>query len=121
MKINSIELENGHIMLVEVLDIELPSEIVDKTNLEQSKSNFPKDATEISMPNIKLSMQLFQEDLKSIVSTIEKSFQENKPDEFSVEMNFGFSAKGGVPLLVSAKSNATIKIKATWKKDKSNG
>jgi len=118
MKIDVIKLDNGQNILVEVLDIELPNDIKNKINLESSFSDLPEGAELIGvMDDMKMGMELLKHDLKNIVTTVKDAFVENQPDEFSVELNFGFIGKGSViPLLVSTEAKGGIKIKATWKK-----
>jgi len=119
MKIDVIELENGQKMLVEVLDIELSDNAknIINSNKKSIVSDLPEGAEPIGViDDIKMSMELLKDDLKTIASTVKDSFKENQPDEFSVEVNFGFAGKGAIPFIVSAKSNASIKVKATWKK-----
>jgi hypothetical protein len=78
-------------------------------------SDLPEGAEPIGVvDDIKMSMELLKDDLKTIAATVKDSFKENQPDEFSVEVNFGFAGKGAIPFIVSAKSNASIKVKATW-------
>jgi hypothetical protein len=118
MKIDIIELDNGDDILVEVLDIELPDNIKDKLNKKPIISDLPEDAEAISIvDDIQMSMELLKDDLKSIADSIQDAFKESRPNEFSVEVNFGFVGKGAIPLIVSAKTNASIKVKATWKKE----
>jgi len=120
MKIDVIELENGQKMFVEVLDIELSDDAKNIINTHNNSlvSDLPEGAEPIGiMDDIKISMELLQDDLKSITATVKDSFKENQPDEFSMEVNFGFAGKGAIPFIASAESNASIKIKATWKKD----
>jgi hypothetical protein len=119
MKIDVIELDNGHKMLVEVLDIEFSNEAKNIINHSSKSivSDLPEGAEPIGViDDIKMSMELLKDDLKTIASTVKDSFNENQPDEFSVEVNFGFAGKGAIPFIVSAKSNASIKVKATWKR-----
>ena len=123
MKIDVIKLDNGQSVLVEVLDMELPSDIKNKMNLESNFSDLPEGAEPIGiMDDMKMGMELLKNDLKNIATTVKDAFAENQPDEFSVEMNFGFVGKGSViPLLVSTEAKGGIKIKATWKKGSTNG
>ena len=119
MKIDVIELENGKKMLVEVLDIELSADAKNIINNNQNSivSDMPEGAEPIGIiDNVKVSMEFLKDDLKSITTIVKDSFKESQPDEFSVEVNFGFVGKGAIPFIVSAQSNASIKVKATWKK-----
>ena len=123
MLIDVIKLDNGQSMLVEVLDVELPKEIKNKMSFESTFSDLPEGAEPIGvMDDMKIGMELLKDDLKNIVATVKDAFIENQPNEFSVEMNFGFVGKGSViPLLVSTEAKGGIKIKATWKKGTDNG
>ena len=116
MKIDAIKLENGQNMLVEVLDIELPNDI--KNQLKKSTmSDLPEGAEPIGViDDVKMSMELLKDDLKSIASSVKEAFKENQPDEFSIEVNFGFAGKGAIPFIVSGETKGSIKVKATWKK-----
>ena len=114
MQVNTIKLENGQSMLVEVVDVVVPKGMEVK---KKSKIPSPTGANHIGMgEEVKASISLLKDSLKSISNTVEEAFEENKPDEFSLEMNFGFAGKGAVPFIASAEANAGIKVKATWKK-----
>jgi len=117
MKTNVIKLENGQDILVEVVDIELPNNIKNKFSKKSTLSDLADDIEEIGFADdIKVSMELLKDDLKNIANTVKDSFKENQPDEFSVEVNFGFAGEFAIPYITSAKSNGGIKVKATWKK-----
>jgi len=113
MQVNTIKLENGQNMLVEVVDVTLP------TNMQQENNDtqMPVGAHPVGVgKELKASISLLKENLKSIANTVYDSFEENQPDEFSVEVNFGFAGEGAIPFIASAEANAGIKVKATWKK-----
>jgi hypothetical protein len=117
MKTDIIKLENGQTLLVEVLDIELPKDIKDRLRKESGLSDLPEGAKPVGViDDMKMSIDLLKDDLKNITNSVKDAFKENRPDEFSVEVNFGFAGEGAIPFIVSAKSNASIKVKATWKK-----
>jgi len=117
MKMNTIKLETGQNMLVEVVEINLPKEVQSKLNPRATISDLPEGADPIGVvDDIKASMDLLKDNLKSIATTVQDAFRENQPDEFSVEVNFGFAGEGAIPFIASAKSNAGIKVKATWKR-----
>ena len=117
MKIDIIELDNGQTMLVEVLDIKLSDDVSQRLNNKSIVSDLPEGAEVIGvMDDMKMGMELLKNDLKSIATSVQDAFNENRPDEFSVEVNFGFVGKGAIPLIVSGETKGSIKIKATWKK-----
>ena len=117
MKIEIIKLENGQRMLVEVLDIKLPNDIKKRLVNESTIEDLPDDAEAISViDDMKMGMNLLKDDLKNIATSVKDAFKENQPNEFSVEVNFGFVGKGAIPLIVSGETKGSIKVKATWKK-----
>jgi len=118
MKTDIIKLENGHSMLVEVLNIELPDDIKSRLNNNESNlSDLPEGAEPIGMmDDMKMGMELLRDDLKNIANSVKDAFIDNQPNEFSVEVNFGFAGKGAIPLIVSGETKGSIKVKATWKK-----
>ena len=117
MKIETIELENGQNMLVEVLDIKLSDNIKNKLIKKTTISTLANDIEDIGfIDDINISMELLKDDLKNIANIVKESFEKNQPDEFSVEVNFGFAGELAIPYITSAKSNGGIKVKATWKK-----
>jgi len=118
MQMNTIKLETGQNMLVEVVEINLPKEVEKKINPKSKISDLPEGADPIGVADeVKASMDVLKDSLKSIATTVKDSFKENQPHEFSVEVNFGFAGEGAIPFIASAKSNAGIKVKATWKKE----
>ena len=123
MKIESIEMSNEESLLVEVLDIELSEKTIKnikkKLQKKSTVSDMPEGAKPIGvMDDIKISMELLKYDLSNISNTVKDSFKENQPDEFSVEVSFGFAGEFAIPYITSAKTDGGIKVKATWKKDK---
>lgn len=54
--------------------------------------------------------------VRNVALEIEAALAQNKPDEFEIELNFGFGGKAAIPCLVSSKADAAIKFKAKWKK-----
>jgi len=113
LQIESLELENGQKLLVEVIDVQLP----DDFNKQSSISDLPEGADAIGViDDMRISLELLKDDLKNISNSVKDAFKENQPDEFSVEVNFGFAGKSAIPFIVSAKANGAIKVKATWKK-----
>jgi len=113
-KIKTINLKNHKQLLVEVLEIEIPSNF----KINNNTSHLPDGAEDIGVIDDVLdSMESLREQVASIALSIKDGFKENTPDEFSVEVGIGFAGKGAIPFIVSAKSNANLKIKATWKKD----
>ena len=118
MKIDVIELENGQTVFVEVIDIELSDKIKKRLNNESMIVDLPEGAEAIGViDDMKMSINLLKDDLKNITSSVKDAFKENQPDEFSVEINFGFAGKGAIPFIVSGETKGSIKVKATWKKD----
>jgi len=122
MKIKKIELENGHSLFVEVLEVEFSDDIEDNFKKKKSIiSDLPEDADPINAiddmkNNIKMGMELLKDDLRNIVESVQDALIENQPDKFSVEVSFGFAGEGAIPFIASAKADGGIKVKATWKK-----
>jgi len=122
MKIEAIELDNSQTMFVEVLDIDISEEVMakmrERVTSNSEISDLPEGSDQIGMmDDIKISMELLKDDLSSIATTVKESFKKNQPDEFSVELSFGFAGKFAIPYITSAQSNGAIKVKATWKKE----
>ncbi len=116
-KLDIIDLDNGKSMLVEVLDIELPEHIKEKFAKKSTLSDMPSGAESVGIiDDAKISMALLKDDLTGIADSIKDVLIEGGADEFSVELSVGFAGKGAIPFIVSAESNAGIKITATWKK-----
>ena len=123
MKLEPIKMNNEETLLVEVLDIELSEKTIKnikkKLQKKSTVSDMPEGAEPIGvMDDIKISMELLKYDLSNIANTVKDSFKENQPDEFSVEVSFGFAGEFAIPYITSAKTDGGIKVKATWKKDK---
>ena len=122
MKIKKIELENGHSLFVEVLEVEFSDDIEDNFKKKKSIiSDLPEDADPINAiddmkNNIKMGMELLKDDLRNIVESVQDALIENQPDKFSVEVSFGFAGEGAIPFIASTKADGSIKVKATWKK-----
>ncbi len=122
MRIEAVTLDNNTNMFVEVLDINISDEVAEKMKRQLSKksqtSGLAEDAEDISLfDDVKISMELIKDDLNNIATIVKESFKKNQPNEFSVEVSFGFAGEFAIPYITSAKSNGGIKVKATWKKD----
>lgn len=116
MQVNTIKLENGQNMLVEVVDVKVPDD-AKQQNKSSTNIQVPVGAHHIGVGHeVQASISLLKDNLKSIANTVQDSFKENQPDEFSVEVNFGFAGEGAIPFIASAQANAGIKVKATWEK-----
>ncbi len=116
-KLDIIDLDNGKSMLVEVQDIELPEDIKERFAKKSTLSDLPDGAEAVGvLEDVKISMALLKDDLKGIADSIKDVLKDGGADEFSVELSVGFAGKGAIPFIVSAESNAGIKITATWKK-----
>jgi len=112
-QIKSISLQNNQKLLIEVIDTELPVESLPTNTI----SDLPEGAEPVGVIDDVLdSMEILREQVSNIASSIKEAFNENMPNEFSVEMGIGFAGEGAIPFIASAKSNANLKIKATWKK-----
>lgn len=111
-QIKPIVLKNNQKLLIEVSEIDTSS-----LTFKQNISDLPDGAEPIGVIDDVLdSMELLREQISSVALAVKDGFKENIPDEFSVEVGVGFAGEGAIPFIVSAKSNASIKIKATWKK-----
>jgi hypothetical protein len=54
--------------------------------------------------------------LAAVTRPVRQAFDENPPDEWSVELSIGFKGELGVPCLTKGEANAAVKITAKWKK-----
>jgi len=120
--IEEVKLANNKSMFVEVLDLNISDDIAEKMKkqiIEKTKtSGLADDAEDVGLlDDVKMSMELIKHDLSNIAATVKDSFKKNQPDEYSVEVSFGFAGEFTIPYITSAKSNGAIKVKATWKKD----
>jgi len=115
IEIESINIDADHYLLVEVVETKMSQNIGAQTN---KISDLPKDAEAVGViDDIKDSMQELKNSIKTVALSVQESLIENRPDELSVEVGFGFAGKGAIPFITSVESNASIKIKATWKKN----
>lgn len=66
-----------------------------------------------------ISMKLFQENVRNMAESVERSLQGLNADEWSVELSIGFTGKvTPIPYIASGELEGGIKVTATWKKDK---
>ena len=113
-RISSISV-GGSELRVEIVPIELH----DSTN-EQAKG----ERRDITSDNVSAQIDQFlggmagvKRMIRQVCGEIIEAFSDNRPDEFEVELKFGFGGEvRPIPFLASAKSDAAISVKATWKK-----
>lgn len=55
--------------------------------------------------------------LQAVTRPIRAAFADAAPNEWSVEVNLGFSGQGGIPFLASAEANGGVKVTLKWVKD----
>ncbi|PCJ12366.1 MAG: hypothetical protein COB04_17825 [Gammaproteobacteria bacterium] len=104
---------------IKVGDTSMWVEIDDTLCPESNSREVSYDGTEeVSALSDKMDevFEVLTSTIQNVAKEIETALQENKPDEFEIELNFGFGGKAGIPCLVSSKANAAIKFKAKWKK-----
>ncbi len=107
-----VNLKDNQTLLVEVLDVKVPD-----IKKGSSISDLPEGAEAVGvLDDMVDSLEALKESVANITTSIKEGFKENTPDEFTIEIGFGFAGKGAIPFIVSAESDASIKIKATWKK-----
>ena len=114
-KIGSIRLSDGKVIFVEMDEVcDLPSAVTVSSN-----NRLPIGAQEVSAADkIKDSMQVLKDTLGIIADTVNSGIEKSKPNEWTIEVNFGFKGKTSpIPVLVSGESNVGIKLTATWKKN----
>jgi hypothetical protein len=54
--------------------------------------------------------------LQSISTAVVTAMERIAPDSWSVELNVGFKAGSGVPVLMSGEANAALKVTLNWKR-----
>jgi len=58
-----------------------------------------------------------KESIRGITGQVQEAFKENAPDQFEVEFSFAFGLDTKIiPVLVTNKTTAALKVKAQWKK-----
>ncbi len=51
-----------------------------------------------------------------VTEPVYAAFEGSRAAEWSMELNLGFKAEGGVPFVAKGETNASVKITAKWKK-----
>ncbi len=54
--------------------------------------------------------------IAGLADVVYQSLAENPPDEWSLELNFGFKGKAAIPVLLSGEANSGLKLTAKWKR-----
>jgi hypothetical protein len=57
--------------------------------------------------------------VKALCATMQSALKDTQPDEWSLELNFGFKGQAGIPFVTQGEANGAVKVTATWKKSTS--
>ena len=60
-----------------------------------------------------------KDNISQITEQVKEALSAHQPEEWGVEFNIGFKAKGGIPVIASGEANAALKVTAKWKKTSS--
>jgi len=114
-KIASVEINKKTIWIeVEQIDIIFP---------ESDKVGHPSDLRESAKPvsaavdYIKEKASTVGEILEAVVSEVDNSTKQLRPDEWSVELSLGFAGENSIPYIAKGEINSSVKVIAKWKKD----
>ena len=69
-----------------------------------------------SVDDLVIGGKLFKESMVNMAKTVNDGLQTLKPDEWSVELHYGFKGKAAIPVILSGENQGGIKVTATWKK-----
>lgn len=59
-----------------------------------------------------------QQNIKILAQSVSESFQENPPQEWSLELNIGFKGKTNpIPVILSGEASGALKVTAKWRRD----
>ena len=118
MAIKPMQLADGSTIYIEVEGDSKAVELVPDSN--EPKPDLPPGAEPTSMfEDIVIGGKLLQETIGNTVENVHQSLQKTKPDEWSVELNIGFESTDKGIISYLGKGNGSLKVTATWKKDKS--
>ena len=52
--------------------------------------------------------------ISALVTTVRAALYKAEPDEWTIEINLGFKANGGIPFITDGESHGAIKVTARW-------
>ena len=54
--------------------------------------------------------------LSALATTVRAALDKAEPEEWTLEINLGFKANGGIPFITEGEANGAVKVTAKWKK-----
>lgn len=115
-ELRKLNLGNGKTIYVEVDEVESKLQSEDGGS-SAPLDNLPRGAKPTSFTGKMDDAALaIRSSLDAVSSVVAESFEAVKPDEWTVELCFGFKGEAGIPVLVKGEASGAIKVSATWKK-----
>jgi len=112
-EITTIQLDNGHRLYVEAESVELPR----VASSADSAHGLPAGAEPTGPVDDAIdSLKELRGSIAGLADAVYDSLAENPPDEWSLELSFGFKGKAAIPVLLSGEANSGLKLTAKWKR-----
>ena len=111
-EVREVRLKDGSSFYVEMEISDISGTAVTPVN------DLPEGAEPTStVEQLKDTMELVKNTLKSIANIVHEGMQLTKPDQWALEINIGFKGKANpIPVILSGESSAAIKVTAKWSK-----
>ena len=108
-KIEAIDF-NGETIYVEV------SEVEDETSGEETEYT---SADETATKLVGAGEQI-RSTISALATTVQNALSKAPPAEWTLEINIGIKATGGIPFITEGEASGAIIVKATWKNTSGN-
>lgn len=117
---------NGDIVFVEVDDSTQSEESIAEFSKSLSSAppsdslGLPEGAEFTSTSDdLIIGGKLLQESILNMATTANDSLKKLAPDEWSIELHYGFKGKAAIPVILSGENQGGIKVTAKWVKKQS--
>jgi hypothetical protein len=54
--------------------------------------------------------------ISALATTVRAAMDKAEPEEWTLEINLGFQANGGIPFITEGETHGAVKVTARWKK-----
>lgn len=114
-----IKLKNGQRLFIEVEELqgEEQQRLITERGANRRLADLPPGAEPTGvMEDVIDALGQMRENIRTLATEVHQAFQENKPQEWTLEFSIGFKGKANpIPFIVQGEANAALKVTATWK------
>ena len=117
-EVKAIRIGDDQFIYVEVDNTLDESKLPKSTAVSSYQPRLPEGAKPVGVVDDAIdALKSMQQQITTLAKTVNDSFSAHQPEEWSLELNFGFKGKSSpIPVLLSGEASGSVKVTAKWKK-----